>query len=107
MAGPQQIRPNVFAAAQQIASPSSCPVGTAPVSACPPVEHGQLAGIPSVRLDAITRPPRNQRGRDDVGRHLAPRQIALQLKPAGPRFVVAPCAAPRDRQTAQSSANPD
>ena len=59
------------------------------------IQHRQLAGIAAIRLDAVTRAPRNQRGRDHVARDAAPLQVPLQLESTGSRFVATSHAAAR------------
>jgi hypothetical protein len=58
-----------------------------------PIEHGQLPGIPPIRLDAVARAARNQRRRDHITRHPAHLENPLQLETEGSRFVAAPHAA--------------
>jgi hypothetical protein len=51
------------------------------------IEHGELAGIPAIRLDAITGSTRDQRRGDDIARDAAPLEGAAELEPARARFV--------------------
>lgn len=53
------------------------------------IEHGELHGVSSIRLNAIARSPRNQSGGDDLARHSSQRERPLQLKAARSRFITA------------------
>jgi hypothetical protein len=63
-----------------------------------PVQFRQTGGVPPIRLDPVTRPPRDQRGRHDnafVPRH---RQLALDAISARSRLIAEPqlCSLPAE-----------
>ena len=52
-----------------------------------PIEHGQLAGVTPIRLDAIAGPARDQRRGDHLTRDPLRRQGALQIEATWPRLI--------------------
>jgi hypothetical protein len=90
MASAQQVRADVLAAPQQIAHrfflvrrDVDRRQGTRTV------QDRELARVTPIRFDAITRTPRDQRGRNDLARNLFGRHRALQLEAARAGFVTA------------------
>src|SRR5688572_4478995 len=86
----QQIRANIFATAQQIPRRLFLLAGNVNGGErASAVQHGELAGIASIRLDAIAWAPRDQRRRDDVTGNLVTGQRPLELEAAWTCFVAA------------------
>jgi hypothetical protein len=84
----QQVGANLFATSQEIADGLFVFGGDMNGRQCASaVEHGELAGIPTIGFDAIAGPPWNQRRGDDVTRDAARRQKSLELETAGARFI--------------------
>lgn len=90
MSSAQQIRADVFTAAEEITRRFSLVTGNVDRrEGAGPMQDGELTGVAAISLDAITRAPRNQRWRDHLARYVAGAERALQLEAAGPRFVAA------------------
>src|SRR5262245_38369577 len=53
------------------------------------IQHGKLACIAAVSLDAIAGPPRNQRGRDHIAWHVVSGECPLQFEATRAGFVAA------------------
>jgi hypothetical protein len=53
------------------------------------IPHGELAGVPAVGLNAVSRAPRNERRGDDLTAHAVRREGALQFEATRPGFVAA------------------
>lgn len=86
--GAEQVRADVFAAAQQIANGffllgrnvNRCQCAGAK-------QHGELRGIASIRLDPVAHAAWDQGRRDHVARDPGGVQRPLQIKPARTRLV--------------------
>ena len=90
MPGPQQIRPDVLATAQQVARRlfllgRHVDRGQRAGS----IQHGELPGITPIGRDAIARPPRNQRWGNDVAGDIVRLQRPLQFEPARAGLIAA------------------
>jgi hypothetical protein len=84
----QEISADVFAAAQEIARRFFLLGGNVNGrERAGAIQHRELAGIAAVGFDPITGTAWNQRRRNDVTRHVARGQRALELEAAGTRFV--------------------
>ena len=88
MPSAEKIGADVFAAPEQIASGffllrRNVDGRQGPGS----IQHGELAGIPAIRLDAITGSTRDQRRGDDIARDAATVEGAAELETARARFV--------------------
>jgi hypothetical protein len=90
MPSAEEIGANVFATAQQIARGLFLLGGNVDGGErARAIQHGELAGIATIRLDAIAWSARNQRGRDDIARDPVSGQRALEFEATGPGFVAA------------------
>src|SRR5688572_21040323 len=90
MSGAQQIRADIFPAAQEIAGGLFLfgrDVNRGERAG--PIEDRELGRVAAVRLDAIAGPPRDERWRDHVTRNGVPGQRTLELEAAGTGFVAA------------------
>src|SRR5579864_5605634 len=88
MPGSEQVGSNVFAASQQIAGRLfrlSRHMDRRERAGA--IEDGEVVGVAAIRLNAITRPTRDQRGGDDVAGHVMGRQPPVQGKTARARLV--------------------
>ncbi len=97
--GAEEIGPNVFATAEEIAGGFFL-LGrnVNRRQGAGAIEHGEVAGIAAIGLDAITGPARNQRRCDHLAWNVARTQGAPQLEAAGPSFVAA-CEGPFAAET--------
>jgi hypothetical protein len=90
MAPPQQVRPNVFATAQEIADGFFLLGRYMHGGQCPgPGHQRRLRGIATARLHPVPRPPPHQHGGNHLAGHASRAQKPLQGEAARPRLVVA------------------
>jgi hypothetical protein len=90
MARAEKIRANIFATAEQIARRFFLLAGNVNRDKrTGAVQHGELARIAPIRLDAIAGAPRDQCWRDDLTRNVVLTQRTLELEAAGTSFVAA------------------